>query len=211
MSKLEYSFDNILKSYIDTGIQLPDHQLNLISSNKNMAKTYIRKRGINLKKTGFKDKWGKRPIILSDKESKLLKKYDKKIYDDYINYMSNFKWLGLDDIKLTSLPDWIENLTNLGKLVLGENQLTTLPGWIGNLTNLEELYLFNNELESLPDSIGNLKNLWMLDLAYNKLTSLPKSIGKLKELNRLSLVKNPMSDEEKERIRKLLPNTRIYF
>jgi hypothetical protein len=57
MGNLEYSFDNILKSYIDTGIQLPEHQVNLISSNKNMAKTYIRKRAIALKKTGFKDKW----------------------------------------------------------------------------------------------------------------------------------------------------------
>ena len=54
MGNLEYSFDNILKSYIDTGIQLPDHQVNLISTNKNMAKTYVRKRAIALKKTGFK-------------------------------------------------------------------------------------------------------------------------------------------------------------
>ena len=50
MGNLEYSFDNILKSYIDTGIQLTDHQLNLISSNKNMAKTYIRKGLLPLRK-----------------------------------------------------------------------------------------------------------------------------------------------------------------
>ena len=211
MSNLEYSFDNILKSYIDTGRQLPEHQVNLISSNKNMLKTYIRKRGINLKKTGFKDKWGKRPIILSDKESKLLKKYDKKIYDDYINYTSNLKSFSLGDIKLTSLPDWIENLTNLTWLDLDDNQLTTLPDWIEKLTNLKKLYLSDNQLESLPDSIGNLTNLNSLDLSDNKLTSLPNSIGNLKELNRLHLGKNPMSDEEQERIKKLLPNTKIYF
>jgi hypothetical protein len=44
MGNLEYSFDNILKSYIDTGRQLTNHQVNLISSNKNMVKTYLRKR-----------------------------------------------------------------------------------------------------------------------------------------------------------------------
>ena len=30
MGNLEYSFDNILKSYIDTGLQLTDHQINAI-------------------------------------------------------------------------------------------------------------------------------------------------------------------------------------
>jgi hypothetical protein len=54
MGNLEYSFDNILKSYIDTGKQLTDHQLNLISTNKNMLKTYLRKRAIALKKTDSK-------------------------------------------------------------------------------------------------------------------------------------------------------------
>ena len=211
MGNLEYSFDNILKCYIDTGIKLTDHQVNLISSNKNMTKTYIRKRGINLKKTGFKDKWGKRPIILSDKESKLLKKYDKKIYDDYINYMSNLTWLGLDDIKLTSLPDWIENLTNLKELYLRSNRLTSLPESIGNLTNLVSLDLSDNQLESLPDSIGKLTNLKVLKLRYNKLTSLPDSIENLIYLEALSLGKNPMSDEGKVRTKKLLPNTYIIY
>ena len=107
MGNLEYSFDNILKSYVDTGIQLTNHQVNLISSNKNMVKTYIRKRAIALKKTGFKK------TILSDKELELFKKYDKKLYDDYVNYISNLKDLDLYGNGLTSLPESIGNLTNL--------------------------------------------------------------------------------------------------
>ena len=136
MGNLEYSFDNILKSYVDTGIQLTNHQLNLISSNKNMAKTYVRKRAIAVKKTGFDN------TLLSDKELELFRKYDKNFYDDYINYLSNLK---------------------------------------------------------------------EFDLTYNQLTSLPESIGKLTNLERLDLRNNPMSDEEKERIKKLLPNTYISF
>ena len=228
MGNLEYSFDNILKSYIDTGIQLTDHQVNLISSNKNMAKTYIRKRAIALKKTGF------RKIILSDKELELFKKYDKKIYDGYMNYFSNLErlylnrnqltslpnwignltnleWLYLNYNKLTSLPDSIENLTNLKELDLRYNQLTTLPDSIDNLTNLRYLYLPGNQLTSLPDSIGNLKNLKELDLSKNQLTSLPDSIGNLKNLKELDLSKNPISYEEKQKIKKLLPDTYIDF
>ena len=159
MSNLEYSFDNILKSYIDTGIELPEHQLNLISTNKNMAKTYIRKRAIALKKTGFKK------TLLSDKELELFKKYDNNLYDDYMNYISNLKSLDLRGNQLTTLPESIGNLKNLKSLDLRGNQLTTLPQSIGNLTNLEKLYLFNN----------------------------------------------PISDEEKVRIKKLLPNTKIIF
>jgi hypothetical protein len=210
MGNLEYSFDNILKSYIDTGIQLPEHQVNLISSNKNMAKTYIRKRAIALKKTGFKDKWGKRPIILSDKEFELLKKYDNKSYDDYMNYLSNLDMLDLGENKLTSLPDWIGNLKNLRYLYLDNNNLTSLPDWIGNLKNLVKLYLDNNELTSL-EGIENLTNLKMLNLNNNQLTSLPKSVGNLTNLKILDLGKNPISDTEKARIKKLLPNTDINF
>ena len=182
MGNLEYSFDNILKSYVDTGIELPEHQLNLISSNKNMANTYVRKRAIALKKTDFKNK------LLSDNELELFRKYDKKLYDDYVNYLSNLKELDLEDNQLTSLPDWIGNLTNLEELNLNYNNLTSLPYSIGNLKNLERLYLHDNKLTSLPESIANLKNLRYLDLEYN-----------------------PISDEEKERIKKLLPNTKIYF
>ena len=224
MGNLEYSFDNILKSYIDIGKQLTEHQVNLISSNKGMLKTYLRKRVIAVKKTKG---------LYSDKELELLKKYDKKSYDDYMNYISTLKELDLTFNQLTSLPEGINNLTNLEKLdsyfnkltslegienltnlkefSSSHNNLTSLPDWIGNLKNLVRLYLENNELTTLPESIGNLTNLKVLYLNNNELISLPNSIGKLINLNDLWLQDNPISDEEKERIKKLLPNTKIYF
>ena len=73
------------------------------------------------------------------------------------------------------------------------------------------MYLGYNQLKSLPDSIGNLTNLKYLNLSKNQLKDLPESIGKLKKLQRLHLYGNQLSDEEKARIKKLLPDTDIYF
>ncbi len=234
MGNLEYSFDNILKSYIDTGVQLTDHQVNLISTNKKMVKTYIRKRAIALKKTDSKK--DKILFSISDKELELLKKYDKKSYDDYINYLSNLEELDLSDNYLTSLPESIGKLTNLKELNLSynllrglpesirnltnlvsfglvANDLITIPDWIENLTNLKLLDLSGNKkLTSLPESIGKLTNLEWLRLDYlHSLTGLPESIGNLKNLENLYLGMNPISYEEKERIKKLLPFTDIKF
>ena len=214
MGNLEYSFDNILKSYIDTGIQLTDHQLNLISTNKNMAKTYIRKRAIAVKKIQSINAVKRIESIFLDKELELFKKYDKKSYDDYMNYIPNFKSLWLNDNNLTTLPKSITNLTNLERLWLSKNKLTTLKG-ISNLKNLEMLDLSNNELTTLK-GIDKLTNLKFLSLYGNELTSLPDSIGNLKNLEMMDLRGNPITiddayknKKEIERIKKLLPNTNI--
>ena len=216
MGNLEYSFDNILKSYIDTGIQLTDHQLNLISTNKNMVKTYIRKRAIAVKKIQSINAVKRIESIFLDKELELFKKYDKKSYDDYMNYIPNFKSLWLNDNNLTTLPKSITNLTNLERLWLSKNKLTTLKG-ISNLKNLEMLDLSYNELTLTSlEGIDKLTNLKFLSLYGNELTSLPDSIGNLKNLEMMDLRGNPITiddayknKKEIERIKKLLPNTNI--
>jgi Leucine-rich repeat (LRR) protein len=217
MGNLEYSFDNILKSYIDTGRQLTNHQVNLISSNKNMVvKTYLRKRAIAVKKIQSMDVVKRIEAIFLDKELELFKKYDKKSYDDYMNYIPNFKSLWLNDNNLTTLPKSITNLTNLERLWLSKNKLTTLKG-ISNLKNLEMLDLSYNELTLTSlEGIDKLTNLKFLSLYGNELTSLPDSIGNLKNLEMMDLRGNPITiddayknKKEIERIKKLLPNTNI--
>jgi Leucine-rich repeat (LRR) protein len=154
--------------------------------------------------------------IFLDKELELFKKYDKKSYDDYMNYIPNFKSLWLNDNNLTTLPKSITNLTNLERLWLSKNKLTTLKG-ISNLKNLEMLDLSYNELTLTSlEGIDKLTNLKFLSLYGNELTSLPDSIGNLKNLEMMDLRGNPITiddayknKKEIERIKKLLPNTNI--
>ena len=125
-----------------------------------------------------------------------------------IDKLTNLESLGLSYNKLTNL-EGIDKLTNLKRLYLSYNELTNLPKGIDKLTNLERLSLHNNKLTTLPKGITNLTNLKYLYLSNNELSSL-KGIEKLTNLERLSLHNNPISDEEIERIQKLLPDTKIY-
>jgi len=126
--------------------------------------------------------------------------------EDVENALFTYWHNSMNETNLT----WDE-LKNLNSLYLNDNNLTSLPESIGKLTKLKALYLGGNKLETLPESIGNLTNLEKLSLRMNKLESLPESIGNLTNLEGLWLYSNPISDEEKVRIKKLLPNTEVYF
>ena len=128
-----------------------------------------------------------------------------------IGNLTKLKALYLGGNKLETLPESIGKLKNLYFLSLGINKLKSLPESIRNLTNLNSLELGENQLTTLPDWIGKLTNLQVLTLSENQLTTLPKSIGNLTNLNELWLNDNPISDEEKKRINKILPNTEIYY
>ncbi len=60
-------------------------------------------------------------------------------------------------------------------------------------------------------SLKELKNLKKLDLSFKQLKKLPPELGKLKGLKRLDLRENPLSDKEKKKIKKLLPECEIGF
>jgi len=76
------------------------------------------------------------------------------------------------------------------------------------MTSLDLSY---SELTNLQPEIGQFTNLESLDLSGNALTELPSEIGQLTNLTELFLSGNQFSDEEKEKIKNLLPNCVIYF
>ncbi|TAE00478.1 MAG: leucine-rich repeat domain-containing protein [Bacteroidetes bacterium] len=102
----------------------------------------------------------------------------------------------------------IENLTYL---YLCKSNLSHLPAEIGQLKNLTDLDLQNNQLSHLPTEIGQLGNLIKLFLHCNQLSHLPAEIGQLENLRYLYLGGNQFSEQEKIRIRKLLPNCNVDF
>ncbi|MDJ1485690.1 hypothetical protein QNI16_34740 [Cytophagaceae bacterium YF14B1] len=125
--------------------------------------------------------------------------------------LSQLKRLFLVNNQLEELYIDLNSLPKLTKLHLHNNQLKQLPENIGVLKRLKELRVYNNQLESIPDSIGNLEYIHYLSLNKNRLTTLPDSIQNLKRLKQLDLQDNLFSEQEINRIKRLLPHTLIHF
>ena len=124
----------------------------------------------------------------------------KSIYDDLL----------LKIARGDTVKDKLKTLLDSKKLVLQQYELTELPKGIENLKRLEQLTLYGNKLKNI-NRIGGLTNLAWLRLSKNQLTQLPNEISKLKNLNVLHIKNNPMSIEEIERIKKLVPDTYVNF
>lgn len=112
---------------------------------------------------------------------------------------------------LKELPESIGNLNQLDQLYISQNQLTELPSSLGKLKKLHTFHAIENQLKTIGSYIGELKQLEDLRLSGNQLKTLPDEIQNLKKLTELHLLDNPISKEEQERIKTLLPNTTIYF
>lgn len=119
--------------------------------------------------------------------------------------------IGIDSPSIDTISSEIKNFTKLESLSLTKSKIHSLPPEIRHLQRLKNLNLGCNQLDSLPSEIGELQNLEYLDLFRNNITSLPSSIRNLKKLKRLNLIENPISQEERKRIRKLLPKCDIRF
>ena len=122
-------------------------------------------------------------------------------------------YLNLDRNRLASLPDALP--TGLRWLRLNGNALSALPESIGTLVDLRRIYLNDNALEALPASFGalvSLPHLRNLDLRGNgSITELPPDIGDMKALRTLTLTGCRLPKEERDRIRKALPECVINF
>ena len=104
-----------------------------------------------------------------------------------------------------------EEIYSFTRLDLARKNIEIIPPEIGKLINLRILYLGNNQIRIIPLEIGNLINLEIFALNDNSITSLPFEISKLIDLVSLSLKSNPINENEKAKIKSLLPNTNIYY
>lgn len=125
--------------------------------------------------------------------------------------LSKINLINLLGNKFIDFPAILTKLTSLDEISLSTNQLENINPEIGKLENLKILILNNNRLVELPKEIGKLKSLQYLELGNNNLKTLPKEIMNLKNLEEMHLERNKFSEEEKIRIKKLLPNCVIHF
>lgn len=140
-----------------------------------------------------------------------LKNKKLRIFPEEILQFKNLRELDLRKNRLKKLPEKVGLLTNLWILNLSGNKLENLPDSIGELINLKKLIVSRNNLVSLPKRIGNLENLETLDLWDNNLSIFPDELGKLSKLKWMDLRSILMNDEQQQRLRELLPNTKIFF
>jgi len=87
----------------------------------------------------------------------------------------------------------------------------TFPPEILTFNNVERLYLSYNYWPSIPDEIGSLANVKILDLSGNYyMNYLPKEgLSKLQDLELFIIKDNKLAAGEIDKIKKLLPNTKV--
>jgi hypothetical protein len=113
---------------------------------------------------------------------------------------------------VNTVPADITKLPNLQVLIVSGTQLD-LKQIISQVSGLpiQELYVRECQLSALPPEIAKLQNLKQLDLSFNKYTTLPAEMAQLAKLQTLNLLENQFADAEKDKVKKMLPNTKVLF
>lgn len=145
-------------------------------------------------------------VYILDLSKQKIKKFPQEILQ-----FKNLNILKLNKNKLDQLPDSLSQLINIQEIELDKNNFSHFPIVLTELINLKKIIISQNEVEEIPFAIKNLKKLEHLDMWSNNLFKIPDSISELENLKVFDLRVIQFSSEEKERLEKLLPNTKIHF
>jgi Leucine-rich repeat (LRR) protein len=130
-------------------------------------------------------------------------------FPDEIKQFPNLEVLRLTGNKAAEVPDWIGREQKLKDLRLKQFKLDPFPEALTQLVTLDDVELGDCLISNLPPTIGKLQALEFLDLRNNKLTDVPDEISQLTSLKVLRVGGNPLKPAVLERIRKLLPNSKV--
>lgn len=128
-----------------------------------------------------------------------------------LKYLKSLNDLIIESAILDSLPKPLFSIATLKTLVIANCGIYAMPEKLDKLGNLEVLVLDYNKLSELPRDIYKCKKLYILSLRKNNLTKLPDTICQLKNLTKLDLRDNPISQEEIEILKILLPGCQIFY
>jgi Leucine-rich repeat (LRR) protein len=140
--------------------------------------------------------------------------HELKVLPEGIDALTNLQEINVSQNYLELIPDSFCSLPFLEEIKLGGNELKRLPDNFGKLLSLKRLDLSNNskmDWKMELSKISKLINLVTLDLSYNDIDYLPDSFVELKNLRELNLAGNKFTEEEKNRIRQMLPGALISF
>lgn len=129
--------------------------------------------------------------------------------------MQNLKKLNLRNTNISSIPKEIGDLNNIITLDLSENKdITKLPKQMTQLKALNQLGLGNltqMDWEESFDILSKLPNLRAIGLYDIKKQTMPKGFEKLQQVQTFWLTFNLFDNNEKERIKSLIPTAKIIF
>ncbi len=141
-----------------------------------------------------------------------LKKSKLKELPDEIFQFKNLNAIDLSKNKFTEFPTRLNEFQYLQELDISVNKIEVVTKDLGLLINLREFRANQNEIVSMPSEIRFLKKLRYMDLWGNDIGSLPYEIIELREtLEEIDMRVILMSKNEHDKIKELLPNTKIKF
>jgi len=132
-------------------------------------------------------------------------------FPDEVFQFENLQVLDLSKNKISEIPENIKNLKNLQELRLSKNKIQVIPNELCELIFLKKLFLERNKITAIPSQIGNLKKLEIIDLWSNDVVIFPKELSELKNLKTLDLQDNLVNEEERKKLKLLLPDTKIIY
>lgn len=143
-----------------------------------------------------------------------LKLKGKKLKElpDEIYQFKNLNSLDISKNKLSVFPQRINEFQYLQDLDVSSNKIEVVTKEIGLLLHLKEFKANQNSIVSIPPEIRFCKKLRYIDLWGNDIGALPYEIADLSEtLEELDMRVILMSNNEHEKIKELLPKTKIKF
>lgn len=140
-----------------------------------------------------------------------LEKLKLKEFPEDILKLKNLQVLSLSKNKIKEIPDEIGQLQYLQYADFSKNKVVEFPDGLTDCLHLKELVFSQNLLQALPAAIGKLKKLEKLDLWSNDLGLYPVEMRQMTALKELDLRVINLSQQEQDRIKKILPNVKIHF